>query len=121
MTDSIDKLLNYHLDTGRYPGAVVHIERDGKVLKHTTVGRLRGDGDAPMREDAVFRIASLTKPLVTTAAMQLNEAGQLELDAPVHRYLPELAELRMPGGVPPRRQPSVRDLMRHSSGFSYLN
>jgi len=121
MTDSIDKLLNYHLDTGRYPGAVIHIERDGVVLKHASVGRLRGDGQAPMREDAIFRIASLTKPLVTTAAMQLNEAGQLELDAPVHRYLPELADLRMPGGAAPRRQPSVRDLMRHSSGFSYLN
>jgi CubicO group peptidase (beta-lactamase class C family) len=121
MTDSIDKLLDYHLDTGRYPGAVVHIERDGRVLKHKVVGCLRGDSDAPMREDAVFRIASLTKPLVTTAAMMLIEQGRLDIDVPIHRYLPELAGLALAGGKAPQRPPSVRDLMRHTTGFAYLN
>ena len=119
--DSIEQLLDYHLATGRYPGAVVHVERGGRALAHHVVGRLRGDGDAPMREDAIFRIASLTKPLVSAVALMLVEEGRLGLDAPVQRYLPELANLRLPGGGAARRPPSVRDLLRHTSGFAHLN
>jgi len=119
--DSLEQLLGYHLATGRYPGAVVHVERDGRVLAHHVVGKLRGDADTPMREDAIFRIASLTKGMVSAVALMLLEEGRLDLDAPVHRYLPELASLRMPGGSPPRRPPSIRDLLRHTSGFAYLH
>jgi len=119
--DSIERLLDYHLATGRYPGAVIHVERDGRVLAHRVAGRLRGDGQAPMREDAVFRIASLTKPIVSAVALMLVEEGRLGLDASVHHYLPELADLRLPGGAAPHRQPTIRDLLRHTSGFAYLH
>lgn len=119
--DSIERLLDYHLATGRYPGAIVHVERDGRVLAHRVAGRLRGDGQAPMREDALFRIASLTKPIVSAVALMLVEEGRLGLDASVHHYLPELADLRLPGGAAPQRQPTVRDLLRHTSGFAYLH
>lgn len=121
MTDSIDRLLEYHLATGRYPGALVHVERDGHTLAHRTLGRLRGDADAPMRDDAVFRIASLTKPVVSVAALTLVEQGRLGLDDPVHAHLPALAGLTRAGGAAPRRAPTIRDLLRHTSGFAYRN
>ncbi len=119
MTNPIDRLLAYQIDAGHYPGAVVHVERDGHVLVHRVAGLLRPDADEPMDEHALFRIASLTKPVVTIAALMQVDEGKLALDAPVADYLPSLAELRLPAGDRPSRPPTVRDLMRHTAGLAY--
>jgi CubicO group peptidase (beta-lactamase class C family) len=97
----------------------VHVERDGRVLARHAVGSIRPDDVAPMHEGVRFRIASLTKPVVSLAALMLVDEGRLALDAPVGQYLPVLADLRLRGGEKPRAAPTVRDLMRHTSGLAY--
>ncbi len=119
MTTSIDRLLAYQIESRHYPGALVHVERAGKVLARKAVGMLRPDGDEPMHDGALFRIASLTKAVVSFAALMQVQDGSLALDAPASDYLPVLDNLRMKTGVRPERKPTVRDLMRHTSGLSY--
>jgi CubicO group peptidase (beta-lactamase class C family) len=121
MTSSIDRLLAYQIEARHTPGAVVHVERAGKVLAHRTEGRLRPDSDAPMHEGALFRLASLSKSIVSFAALMQVDEGLLALDAPVGDYLPVLDGLRMKSGGKPRRAPTVRDLMRHTSGLAYAS
>jgi len=119
MTDALDHFLRYQIDAGHCPGALVHVERAGQVLAHRAAGRVRPDGDAAMHDGVRFRIASLTKPVVTLAALMLVDEGRLDLDTPVGALLPVLADLRLKGGERPRRAPTVRDLMRHSAGLAY--
>lgn len=117
----LDAMLAYHRATGCYPGALVHVERDRRVLARRVFGTLHGEGDEPMREDARFRVASLTKPVVSLAIGQLLAERRVELDAPVHDYVPALRALRLADGRTPLRAPSVRDCLRHTSGLAYSN
>ncbi|HJU15987.1 MAG TPA: serine hydrolase domain-containing protein [Stellaceae bacterium] len=101
------------------PGAVLLIARGGRIGYAEAVGWRDREAQAPMSVDAVFRIASMTKPLTSVAAMLLAEEGRLELAAPAARYLPEFADRTI--GVerrPARRMMSVQDLMRHTSGLT---
>src|SRR5690606_14358439 len=92
-------------------------------------GRLGPDADTPMTRDAIFRIYSMTKPIVSLAAMMLVEEGRLMLDDPLERHLPELAALKLgrpdaaaPGGMrleAPPRPVTLQDLLRHTSGMTY--
>jgi len=119
-TALLDRFLDWQIAARHYPGAVVHVERDGEVLARRAAGVLDPETGTPMGEDAVFRIASMTKPVVSALALMLVEQGRLALDAPVSRWLPELAGLKLASGKAPARQPTVRDLMRHTSGFAYV-
>ena len=107
----------------RMPGIVIAISRNGKLAYHEAFGYLDKVERIPMRKDAIFSIASMTKPIFAAAAMSLYEEGQLIMNAPVGSYLPELAERTVAvddGGLrtePAIRQPTVRDLMLHTSGF----
>ena len=88
-----------------------------------TVGfRNVADGD-PLRPDAIWRIYSMTKPIVTAAAMVLVEAGLLCCDQPVAEFIPSFARLRVADGagrdVPARTPTTIQDLMRHTAGLSY--
>lgn len=121
MTTSIDRLLAYQIASRHFPGALVHVERAGKILAHQAVGLLGPESDVPMHDGALFRIASLTKSIVTFAALMQIEEGLLALDAPVSDYLPILDDLRMKSGARPDRAPTVRDLMRHTSGLAYTS
>lgn len=116
----------------RIPGAVVMVVRDGKVGYLETVGQLDPARPDPMRADGIFRIYSMTKPLVSVAAMMLVEEGKLLLEAPVARYIPSFANTRVgvekvdaaTGAkslelVPQRRPITVQDLLRHTSGLTY--
>ena len=116
----LDAFLEWQIAARHYPGAVVHVERDGKVLASRAAGVIDPETGAPISENAVFRIASMTKPIVSTLALMLVEQGRLGLDEPVARWLPELAGLKLASGKAPARQPTVRDLMRHTSGFAYV-
>lgn len=110
----------------RLPGAVVLVSRRGKVALFEHLGRLDPAGDAPMTRDALFRIYSMTKPIVSVAVMQLMEQGQLLLTDPLAKWLPEFAGqpiLVEQGGqtalVPAERPATLQDLLRHTAGLTY--
>jgi CubicO group peptidase (beta-lactamase class C family) len=116
------------IDAGALPGAVGAIARNGKLAYLTPLGTQDRDKRIPMQPDAIFWIASMTKPVTSVAAMMLVDEGKLDLAAPVSRYLPELKD--MPVGVPipgtsqlsfePQKRPmQVLDLLRHTSGLVY--
>ncbi len=115
----------------RIPGATVMVVRGGKVVYAETVGQRGPDNAAPMKSDDIFRIYSMTKPIVSVAAMMLVEEGKLLLEAPVARYIPSFANVKVgvekmdAQGVKSlelvalRRAMTVQDLMRHTSGLTY--
>jgi CubicO group peptidase (beta-lactamase class C family) len=119
MSTLLETFLAYQVAAGHCPGALALVERAGQPQARHCVGRLHGQGDAAMTERARFRIASLTKPVVSVAALMLADEGRLELEAPVAHYLPVLARLALAGGVKPGRAPTVRDLLRHTAGLAY--
>lgn len=115
---------------GIIPGAVVLIVRNGKVAYFRTFGDRDRATNVDMKPDSIFRIASMTKPVTTVAALMLLEEGRLQLADLVSRYLPELKQLQVgvektEGGErklalePARREITVHDLMRHTSGMTY--
>lgn len=122
--------LSRDIDAGIVPGAVALVARHGKVAYHQALGFRDRDAKAPMRLDTMFRLASMTKPLTTVAAMMLAEEGRLFLADPVARYLPELDGLKVAANAedpdakdlvlePCHKPMTVQDLLRHTSGLSY--
>jgi CubicO group peptidase (beta-lactamase class C family) len=120
------------VDARDLPGAVVAIARNGKLAYLEAIGFQDHGKQIPIKPDAIFWIASMSKPVTSAAAMFLVEEGKLELDAPVSRYLPELKDMQV--GVekansvtgkdeielgPQKREMTVRDLLRHTSGLVY--
>lgn len=109
-------------DGGLTPGAVTLVARNGKVVHFEAHGHLDAAKTKPMQKDSLFRLASMTKPIVTTAAMMLVEQGKLKLNDPIALWLPELKDLKVEtaaGDVPLNRPIWVQDLMRHTAGFVY--
>ncbi len=125
--------LKAEVDKGRMPGAVIAIARKGQLAYFETVGYVDPASKAPMPRDAIFSIASMTKPMVSVAIMMLHDEGKLLLADPVGKYLPKLANMQLgvlktdAGGktvveaVPAARQPTIHDLLRHTAGFLYGN
>ena len=110
---------------GRAPGASMLIARHGKVGFAQRLGLLRPEGP-PMPEDAIFRIYSMTKPVVSVAAMTLVEDGGLLITDPLSKYIPAFSEMKVgvENGdkldlVPAKRAITIQDLMRHTSGLTY--
>jgi CubicO group peptidase (beta-lactamase class C family) len=124
--------LQADIDKGLVPGAVLLIARRGQIANSEALGyRDREDG-AVMTPDTIFRIASMTKPVVSVAAMMLAEEGKLLIANPVSRYIPAFADLKVaansddPGAKalmlePLQREMTVQDLMRHTSGLTYAH
>lgn len=115
--------LKADVEAGKIPGAYLMIGRHGKVLFQEGFG-VQGPGQtAPVTEETIFRIFSMTKPMVSVVAMTLVEEGRLDVDAPVSKYLPEYANLAVwqaDGTTKPATRPMlVRHLMSHSSGLIY--
>ena len=121
MSTPLLDVLNHQIAARHCPGVLVHVEQGGQVLARHALGQARPDGATPMHDGLRFRIASLTKPVVTLAALMLVDEGQLDLDAPIGHTLPALADLRLADGSRPKNPPTVRDLMRHTSGLAYPN
>ncbi|MFC7738298.1 serine hydrolase domain-containing protein [Roseomonas sp. GCM10028921] len=108
------------MDAGRIPGAVLVVGRAGRLAWHEAIGMRDRDARAPMERDTLFRIASMTKPITSLAAMILVEEGRLMLWHPVSRYLPEFRGLKVgPERAEMEREPTVLDLLRHTSGLTY--
>ena len=102
------------------PGAVVMIARAGQIAYAEAFGWRDREAKAPMQLEAIFWIASMTKPLTSVAAMILAEEGRLQIAAPVVEYLPEFADRTVGADrVPAKRVMTVQDLVRHTSGLTY--
>ena len=112
--------LNVWIATGRIPGAVVMIERHGVPGLFEALGQQDPARGIAMRRDSIFRIYSMTKPIVSVALMQLAEHGAVLLRDPVARYLPEFAGAKVGiDGAAPKRAMAVHDLLRHTAGLTY--
>ena len=118
----IGPAMQQQIDKGIFPGAVTLVARDGKVVHFEAHGYLDAAKTKPMRKDAVFKLASMTKPIVTTAAMMLVEQGAMKLNDPVSQWIPELKDVKVEtptGDVALARAITVQDLMRHTAGLVY--
>ena len=118
---AVGAALRAEVERGAIPGAVVAVARRGRLVYHEAVGVLDPATGTPMPRDAIFALASLTKPMTAVGALILVESGRLALEDPVDRYLPELAGRRVgpgPDAVPARRSPTIQDLMRHTAGLT---
>jgi CubicO group peptidase (beta-lactamase class C family) len=115
------------IDSGVLSGAVTLVWRNGQVADVTVVGKRDIAAGAPMRRDTLFRIASMTKPITSVAALMLVEEGKLKLDDPITKWMPEFKDMKVlkdaQGPVedtyPAPRDITVDDLMTHRSGFAY--
>ncbi len=121
LTDAMQR----QIDERKAPGLAMLIARQGKIAYRQSLGELR-PGGPEMHDDAIFRIYSMTKPIVSVAAMMLVEEGRLTVLDPVSAYIPAFADVKV--GVPngdtldlqPLARPiTVQDLMRHTSGLTY--
>jgi CubicO group peptidase (beta-lactamase class C family) len=118
----IGEALRREVASSQLPGAVVGLMRAGKLAHLETVGYRDAPGGEALKVDSIFSIASMTKPLTSTAAMLLVEEGRLLLADPVAKYLPPLAELKVAeadGVRAPKQPPTIQDLLRHTSGLTY--
>lgn len=121
-------VLSHDIDAKLVPGAVALIARKGKIVLHEALGLRDREANASMQRDTAFRIASMTKPLTSVAAMMLAEEGKLIIADPVVQYLPEFAETQVAVDsdhaamltTTACHQPmTVQDLLRHTSGLTY--
>jgi CubicO group peptidase (beta-lactamase class C family) len=115
-----------YVDDQRLAGAVVLVTRHGKVVIHEAFGERDAEANSPMQGDTIFRIASQTKAIVSTAVLMLQEEGELLISDPVGNYLPEFLHttVAVPGEdgydvVDADRPITIRDLLTHTSGFAY--
>ncbi|HVH79529.1 MAG TPA: serine hydrolase domain-containing protein, partial [Stellaceae bacterium] len=112
--------LNEDVARGAIPGAVLLIARAGRVGYAEAVGYRDKEAGAAMGFDSIFRIASMTKPIVSVTAMALAEEGRLDIGAPVADYIPAFKELTVAvERAKPTRTMTVQDLLRHTSGLTY--
>jgi CubicO group peptidase (beta-lactamase class C family) len=127
--ERIGQLLRADVERGRIPGAVVVVARRGRLAYTETVGFRDKIAGAPMTPDAIFRIASMTKPMASVAAMMLYEEGRLLVSDPVGKYIPSIGAMKV-GAVDASgqvtttavtRPMTVQDLLRHTSGLTSGN
>jgi CubicO group peptidase (beta-lactamase class C family) len=122
----IDRVIQEAVDSGKVAGVVTMVLRHGKVVQHGAYGWADLENRKPMREDALFRIASQTKAITSVAVMILVEEGRLKLSDPASKWIPSLATAKVatatdsgPRLVPVKRMITIRDLLTHTAGISY--
>jgi len=127
----VGEFFNNEVATGKIPGAIVLIRQHGKPVYHQSFGVQDVESKAPITDQTIFRLFSMTKAITSVAAMTLVDEGKLKLDEPVSKYIPSFAnvsvgvENKADDGtktlelVPPNRAPTILDLMRHTSGITY--
>jgi CubicO group peptidase (beta-lactamase class C family) len=126
-TSSVQKAMQARVERGEFPGIVTLVAR-GDDVRVETIGTTAFEGGVPMRRDTVFRIASMTKPVLAAVTMMLVEDDVIDLEEPIHRLLPELAGQRvlarvdgpLDSTVPARRPVTIEDLLTFRNGFGTL-
>ena len=121
--ERIGPAMQAYVDRGTYAGVSTIVARRGVVVHEGQYGFRDREAGLPMTEDTIFRLYSMTKPIICTALMTLFEEGRFRLIDPVARYVPSLAGLKVPQAdgtlADPKRPVMVRDPMAHTSGLSY--
>lgn len=130
--DKITAAFKQEVEQGKLPGAVVMVARKGKLVYSRAFGKLNNASGGEMKTDSIFRIYSMTKPMVSTALMMLVEDGRVQLTDPVSKYLPSFKNpmVSVPTLDPvfhgttfklvaANREPTIQDLLRHTSGIAY--
>jgi CubicO group peptidase (beta-lactamase class C family) len=126
--DRLKHALEQLLEEERTGGFQVLVARHGKVVMHENLGMADIEAGRPITDDTLFRIASMTKPIVGVAMMMLYEEGVFSLQDPVAKHIPEFANLQVFTGMDgsgnmqlraPARPPTIHDLMQHTAGFTY--
>jgi CubicO group peptidase (beta-lactamase class C family) len=120
------------IDQGKLPGAVFLVARKGKLVYSEAIGFQDKDAGKPIAKDSIFRIYSMTKPIVSVAAMMLVEEGKIQLTDPVSKFLPAMKGMSVSAAkadseyarisyaqVPADREMTVQDLLRHTAGLAY--
>src|SRR5207302_1816333 len=100
-------------------GAVTLVMRHGRIVHFAAVGSADVARERPMTRDAIFEIASMTKPITATAIMILQDEGKLSVTDPVSKYIPKFKDVQL-ADHPPARPITIRDLMTHTSGIGPL-
>jgi CubicO group peptidase (beta-lactamase class C family) len=115
----IPRFLEAQIAAGALPGALTLIWRGGRVAHQSLVGEVDLGRGLAMREDAIFRLYSMTKPVTAVALLMLLEEGRIALDDAAAKFIPGFAALKLADGNAPRRAITVLDLARHTAGFTY--
>lgn len=125
----IDNMLKEAISDGQIPGAVALIARNGKIIFHNAYGTSDNDSGKKMQKNTIFRIASQTKAITSTAVMMLWEEGKFQLDDPISKFIPEFKEAQILDTFnaadstyttkPAKDQITIRDLISHTSGIGY--
>ena len=127
--EAVEADLRARIDEGKLSGAVLMIAQGGELQMHKALGYQDVEEQIPMKNDTIFRIFSMTKPVTGTALMILHDEGKFSLDDPLEKYLPELSNLRVATSAyddgtwetePADHPLTVRELMSHTGGFTYF-
>lgn len=116
LAEGVDAAIEAALTDKRLVGAVVLIAKDGKLVYRRAAGLADRENDVAMQEDVIFRLASITKPIVTIAAMRLVEQGRIGLDDPITKWLPDFRPRLPDGGEADIR---IHHLLTHTAGLVY--
>jgi CubicO group peptidase (beta-lactamase class C family) len=119
--ERLDKAMQAEIDAGRYAGVSVMIARHGALIKDSRYGYQTLASRELLRSDAIFRLASMTKPIIGVALMILFEEGAWQLDDPIAKFIPEFANLSVATAqatVPLRHPPTMRELVTSTAGFA---
>ena len=120
--ERVDTAMQGFVDDGKLAGIVTMVSRRGKVVHFEKFGKLDLEADKDMELDSLFRIYSMTKPIVTVAAMILYEEGRFQLNDPISRYMPEFKDTKVlvdGREVEPDTEITVKHLMSHTAGLTY--
>lgn len=126
--DRVTQIMQSFVDDGQLAGVVTMAARDNKIVHFESVGYRDKESGAPMTNDALFRIYSMTKPITGVAMMILYEEGKFKLSDPVEKYIPEFTNLQVAAGEDadgniiteaPDHKMTIRELMSHTGGLSY--
>ncbi len=123
----LDAKTHSYVDEGRTAGVITLIARHGRIIHFDVYGKADIEAGTPMQANSLFRMFSMTKPVTSTALLLLYEEGKFQLDDPLEKYFSEFKDLKVYASgsgdqmnvEPPKRKPTVRDIMRHTAGFTY--
>ncbi|MDB4632700.1 beta-lactamase family protein [bacterium] len=127
----LDAVIQAYIDRNEVAGVVTLVARRGKVVHFSALGKRDIENKAPMKEDTIFRIASMTKPITSVALMMLYEEGHFQLRDPISKWLPEFADMEVAIPVPPQERLlgryktipangpiTIQQVLTHTSGLS---
>ena len=119
----ITEMMDRYVAQGKTAGMLALVSRGGEIAHLAKSGYMNIASQSPMREDCIFRIYSMTKPITSVALMTLMEAGKFQLDDAAYRWIPALKTLKVyrPDGEPEplERDITIRQLLTHTAGFTY--